>query len=409
MQELMPKGVAATVPPLYATEDEADPVARVKLFSCVSGWTWYVTEYDPATGEAFGLVEGFADEWGYFSICFRDGGPEPLALLQRRGARRAVRARARQQGQALETGGRGRGPRPHRMEGRRRSTRGKRAREVRRLRARVASLVRSALEGGSSCGSSDDLGEALGVLDVVFEFGLQGFVYDSEEGVVLRLDGHRRMGAAVTATGCRAFRRGAPGPQGALRPLGLRSGTAARRFCLRSRCARSKRSLGVALPTVLRSRRRRPANGCILWLPGVSTISPYRAPTALAAGFQTLSQGRLRKPSAHHPDGMARYALRRTNRRSSGLPAAMILPCAQAQGEGEPLATARSPDDGPLTTVRSHQKSPTADYLACMQCCGFTRIVDSPMNVGFACGPVRDSRMDASPRQRRSAHSGRRY
>lgn len=79
MQELMPKGVAATVPPLYATEDEADPVARVKLFSCVSGWTWYVTEYDPATGEAFGLVEGFADEWGYFSI------PEMEALNRSRG------------------------------------------------------------------------------------------------------------------------------------------------------------------------------------------------------------------------------------------------------------------------------------------------------------------------------------
>lgn len=68
MQELMPKGVAATVPPLYATEDVGDPIARVKLFSSVSAWTWYVTEYDPATGEAFGLVEGFADEWGYFSI-----------------------------------------------------------------------------------------------------------------------------------------------------------------------------------------------------------------------------------------------------------------------------------------------------------------------------------------------------
>lgn len=66
MQELMPKELAATVPPLYATEDEADPMARVKLFS--RAWTWYVTEYDPATGEAFGLVEGFADEWGYFSI-----------------------------------------------------------------------------------------------------------------------------------------------------------------------------------------------------------------------------------------------------------------------------------------------------------------------------------------------------
>ena len=42
-QKLMPKEVVATVPPLYATEEEADPVARVKLFSCISGWTWYVT------------------------------------------------------------------------------------------------------------------------------------------------------------------------------------------------------------------------------------------------------------------------------------------------------------------------------------------------------------------------------
>ncbi len=38
----------------------------------------------------------------------------------------------------------------------------------------------AALEGGPSCGSSDDLAEALGMLDVVLEFGLQGFVYDSE-------------------------------------------------------------------------------------------------------------------------------------------------------------------------------------------------------------------------------------
>lgn len=79
MQELMPEEVAATVPPLYATEDEGDPIARVKLFSSVSGWTWYVTEYDPATGEAFGLVEGFADEWGCFSI------PELEALNRAKG------------------------------------------------------------------------------------------------------------------------------------------------------------------------------------------------------------------------------------------------------------------------------------------------------------------------------------
>lgn len=43
----------------------------------------------------------------------------------------------------------------------------------------------AALEGGSTCGSSDDLAEALGMLDVVLEFGLQGFVYDLEEGAVL--------------------------------------------------------------------------------------------------------------------------------------------------------------------------------------------------------------------------------
>lgn len=27
-----------------------------------------MTEYDPETREAFGLVRGFAEEWGYFSI-----------------------------------------------------------------------------------------------------------------------------------------------------------------------------------------------------------------------------------------------------------------------------------------------------------------------------------------------------
>ena len=49
-------------------------------------------------------------------------------------------------------------------------------------------LLRScaaALEGGPSCGSSDDLGEALGMLDVVLEFGLQGFVHDTERRAVL--------------------------------------------------------------------------------------------------------------------------------------------------------------------------------------------------------------------------------
>lgn len=43
----------------------------------------------------------------------------------------------------------------------------------------------TALEGGPTCGSSDDPGEALGMFGVVFEFGLQGFVYDAERRAVL--------------------------------------------------------------------------------------------------------------------------------------------------------------------------------------------------------------------------------
>lgn len=38
------------------------------MVSCLNGWDWWMTEYDPGTREAFGLVQGFADEWGYFSI-----------------------------------------------------------------------------------------------------------------------------------------------------------------------------------------------------------------------------------------------------------------------------------------------------------------------------------------------------
>lgn len=68
MQELMNEEIAKGIPPLYATEDEADPTVHVHFFSCLNGWDWYLTEYDPETGEAFGLVAGFETEWGYFSV-----------------------------------------------------------------------------------------------------------------------------------------------------------------------------------------------------------------------------------------------------------------------------------------------------------------------------------------------------
>jgi hypothetical protein len=43
-------------------------VAKVKLFDPTGSWTWYIAEFDPDTGEAFGLVDGFAKELGYFNL-----------------------------------------------------------------------------------------------------------------------------------------------------------------------------------------------------------------------------------------------------------------------------------------------------------------------------------------------------
>jgi len=68
---LMIKKLGDTIPPLYATEETTDPdavIARVKLFSPYSGWTWYITEWDPRTGRCFGLVEGMETEPGYFDL-----------------------------------------------------------------------------------------------------------------------------------------------------------------------------------------------------------------------------------------------------------------------------------------------------------------------------------------------------
>lgn len=39
---------------------------------------------------------------------------------------------------------------------------------------------RSALRDGIAYGASDDLDEAMGLLDTVLEYGLSGFVYDTE-------------------------------------------------------------------------------------------------------------------------------------------------------------------------------------------------------------------------------------
>ena len=66
--DLLPDEIAASLPPLYATQNESDPIARVKWFTPDSSWTWYVCEYDPTERLCFGLVIGHERELGYFSL-----------------------------------------------------------------------------------------------------------------------------------------------------------------------------------------------------------------------------------------------------------------------------------------------------------------------------------------------------
>ena len=61
-QELLEK-----VPALYATEEESDPTVWVKLFYPDFSWTWYVIEFD-GSDICFGLVDGYDQELGYFSL-----------------------------------------------------------------------------------------------------------------------------------------------------------------------------------------------------------------------------------------------------------------------------------------------------------------------------------------------------
>ena len=69
--KLMTKELGEKIPGLYANENAPDydaVLAHVKLFSLYNGWTWFITEWEAETGLCFGLVQGFEEELGYFSL-----------------------------------------------------------------------------------------------------------------------------------------------------------------------------------------------------------------------------------------------------------------------------------------------------------------------------------------------------
>ena len=69
--ELMPYEILDNVPKLYGQEDTPlldQVVHSAYVIPLRSNWTWYLTEYGEASGDAFGLVAGIEPELGYFNL-----------------------------------------------------------------------------------------------------------------------------------------------------------------------------------------------------------------------------------------------------------------------------------------------------------------------------------------------------
>ncbi|MBD2503882.1 DUF2958 domain-containing protein [Anabaena azotica FACHB-119] len=69
------------LPELYSQEKVTDPLVHIKFFAPESSWSWYVIEYDKEDEDTlFGLVNGFEEELGYFSLSELEEYRSPLGL-----------------------------------------------------------------------------------------------------------------------------------------------------------------------------------------------------------------------------------------------------------------------------------------------------------------------------------------
>jgi len=65
--ELIPQELQQTIPKLYETEEQRDPVAHIKLF--LDGWSWFITEISMDKDICFGyVISPFGSELGYISL-----------------------------------------------------------------------------------------------------------------------------------------------------------------------------------------------------------------------------------------------------------------------------------------------------------------------------------------------------
>lgn len=67
--KLLTQEILKKLPNLYETEDIPinEKVLVVKFFSPDSNWSWFATEFD-GKDTFFGFVQGFENEWGYFTL-----------------------------------------------------------------------------------------------------------------------------------------------------------------------------------------------------------------------------------------------------------------------------------------------------------------------------------------------------
>ena len=69
MSKLLTDKQLQTIPNLYETENQKDPICHIKLFLPSSNWTWYIIEIDKQDkNTCFGFVDGLEQELGYFNI-----------------------------------------------------------------------------------------------------------------------------------------------------------------------------------------------------------------------------------------------------------------------------------------------------------------------------------------------------
>jgi hypothetical protein len=65
--KILTKEVLEKLPALYSQENEKDPMVICKFFYPDFSWTWYAIEFD-GKDLFYGLVDGFEEELGYFSL-----------------------------------------------------------------------------------------------------------------------------------------------------------------------------------------------------------------------------------------------------------------------------------------------------------------------------------------------------